>query len=149
MLKEREQSKPPDPRGRQNPGTPSRSSAGWGAGLAAGSAFSSSTPSADSGRLSVQAREARCASSCSQSLTRRCCGSLPGARWPRQFCRAPLQCQHTATPNSCPSLLREPTYAALTAPASSANCGDPGSLGWGLNPLTAWQLGTTTTAQTG
>lgn len=65
-----------------------------------------------------------------------------------RFCRDLLQSQNTATPNSCHSLLQEPTYAALTAPASSGNCRDPGSPGWGLNPITAWQLsGTTTTAQ--
>lgn len=61
-----------------------------------------------------------------------------------------LQSQNTAIPNSCHSPLQEPTYAALTAPASSGNCRDADSLGWGLNPLIAVQLsGTTTTAQIG
>lgn len=50
------------------------------------------------------------------------------------FRRDRLQSQNPATPNSCHSLLHEPTYAALTAPASSGNCRDPDSLGWGLNP---------------
>lgn len=68
------------------------------------------------------------------------------------FRRDLLQSQNPATPNSCHSLLllHEPTYAALTAPASSGNCRDPDSLGWGLNPLTVVQLsGTTTTSQSG
>lgn len=61
-----------------------------------------------------------------------------------------LQSQNTAIPNSCHSPLQEPTYAALTAPASSGNCRDADSPGWGLNPLIAVQLsGTTTTAQIG
>ena len=40
------------------------------------------------------------------------------------FGRDFLQSRNRATPNSCHSLLREPTYAALTAPASSGNCRD-------------------------
>lgn len=42
------------------------------------------------------------------------------------FRRDFLQSQNWATPNSCHSLLQEPTYAALTAPASSGNCREPG-----------------------
>lgn len=61
-----------------------------------------------------------------------------------------LQSQNLGILNSCHSLLQEPTYAALTAPASSGNCRNPDSLGWGLNPLIAVQLsGTTTTTQIG
>ena len=59
-----------------------------------------------------------------------------------------LQSQNPEPRNSCHSLLHEPTYAALTAPASSGNCRDPDSQGWGLNPLIGVQLsGTTTTTQ--
>lgn len=61
-----------------------------------------------------------------------------------------LQSQNLGILNSCHFLLQEPTYAALTAPASSGNCRNPDSLGWGLNPLIAVQLsGTTTTTQIG
>lgn len=42
------------------------------------------------------------------------------------FRRDFLQSQNWAPPNPCHSLLQEPTYAALTAPASSGNCREPG-----------------------